>query len=89
MHRTKYLGLWVRKNDIRSLLTKVEEIKMINIPTKVCDVKRFLGLVNCYRDMGGERTHELATLTTLYSIKVKFKRIDVEKNSFIATKKIL
>ena len=47
----EYLGLWVRNNRLRPLLSKVEVIKAINVPTKVCDVRRFVGIVNYYRDM--------------------------------------
>ena len=61
----------------------------INVPTKVRDVQRFVGLVNYYRDMWRKRAHVLAPITKICSTKVKFKWNDVDNNYFIAMKNIV
>ena len=70
---TEYLGLWVSNNVVRPLSSKVEVIKSIDVLTKVCDVRRFVGLENYYRDKWRKRAHTLAPLTKICSTKVKFK----------------
>ena len=46
---TEYLGLWISKYGLRSLLSKVQAIEAIDEPTKVNDIRKFLGIVNSYR----------------------------------------
>ena len=86
---TEYLGLWVINNGVRLLSYKVKAIKSINIPTKVLDVHRFVGLVNYYRDMWCRSAYTLSPLTKIFSTKVKFKWTDVENNAFTAMKNIV
>ena len=87
---TEYLGFWVSNNGVRPLLSKVKAIKAIDVPTKVCDVRRFLVIVNYdYRYMWRNHAHTLAPLTKLCSTKVKFKWTGVENNVFLAMKKIV
>ena len=83
---TEYLDFWVINNGVILLSYKVEAIESIDVPTKVRDVRRFVLLLNYYRDMWCNRAHTLAPLTKLFSTKVKFKRTDVENNAFIAVK---
>ena len=85
---TEYLGFWVRNNLVRPLLYKLEAIKAIDVPTKVCDVQRFVGIGKYYRDILRKRAHTLAPLTKICSTKVNFKWTDVENNYFIAMKTI-
>ena len=68
---------------------KVETIKEIATPTNVRDVRKFLGIVNYYRDMWRKRAHELVPITKICSTEVKFKWTDIENNAFIAMKKIV
>ena len=86
---TEYLGFWVSNNGLRPLSHKVEAIKSIDVPTKLCDVWRFVGLVNYYRYMWRKRAHTLSPLTKLFSMKVKFKWKDIENNAFAAMTKIV
>ena len=67
----------------------MEAIKSINVPTKVRDVQRFVGLVNYYRYMWRKHAHTISPSKKLCSTKVKFKWTDVESNAFIAMKNIL
>ena len=85
----EYFSFWVSNNGVRLISSKVETIKEINIPAKVRDVRRFVGLMNYYRDIWRKRANTLAPLTKLCSMKVKLKWTDVENNDFIATKKIV
>ena len=48
---TEYLGLWISKYRVRYLLSKVQAIEAIDEPTKVNDIRKFLGIVNSYREM--------------------------------------
>ena len=64
------------------LLFKVYVIKA------VCDVQRFVGLVNYYRDIWQKRTHTLSTLTKLCYTKVKFEWTEVEQKYFMDLKNI-
>ena len=73
----EYLGFWVINNGLRLLSSKVESIKSIDVPTKVRDVQRFVGLVNYYKDTWRKRAHTLSPLKKLCSTKVKFKCTDV------------
>ena len=59
---TDYLGFWVISQGMRSLSSKVDNIKKINAPSKVHDARRFVGLLNYYRDMWHKRACTLAPL---------------------------
>ena len=67
-------------------MSKVEAIEAINSTTKVCNILRFVGLVNYYRYMWGKSAHTLAPLTKLCSTKVKLKWTDEENDAFTSTK---
>ena len=43
---TYYLKLWVNKDGVIPLGSKVDAIKAIAVPTKVCDIRRFVGDIN-------------------------------------------
>ena len=86
---TDYIGLWVSKDGIRPLLSKVHSVNTIDAPTKVCCVRWFIGIVNYYRDMWRKHAHTLASLTHLCSTKVKFQWTDLEKNAIMETNKIV
>ena len=72
-HECEYLGFWVTRNGVSPLAKKVEAIKNIQTPKTRKSVRRFVGLVNYYRDMWPRRAHTLAPLTKLTSEKTKFK----------------
>ena len=59
------------------MLPKVEAIKKIYVPTKVCDIHMLVELVNDYRDMWRKHAHKLDPLNKLCSTKVKFEWTDV------------
>ena len=43
---TEYLDFWVRKYGARLMESKVEAVKAIDAPTKVCDVFQLICIVN-------------------------------------------
>ena len=73
MHKTNYLALWVRKNGVRPLVSKLEDIKFIDTSTKGCDVWQLVGIVNYYREMWHKRAHELSPTPKPLTSKVKIK----------------
>ena len=64
-------------------------MKEIDVPTKVRDIRRFLVIINYYRDMWCKHERTLAPLKKLYSTKVKFKWNYVEQKYFTEMKKVL
>ena len=52
-------------------------------------VRRFIGVVSYYRNMWPRRSHTVAPLTKITSIKREFKWIDVEQDAFKKIKRIL
>ena len=87
--KKEYIGFWVSKDVLRPLSSKLESIKSIDVLTKVRNVRRFVGIINFYRDMWRNHAHTLAPVTKLCSTKVKFKWTDLENSGFISTKKIV
>lgn len=65
----EYLGYWLTPKGIRPMVKKVEAIKNLKQPTKVKQVRSFLGMVNYYKDMWRHRSHLLAPLTDLTANK--------------------
>ena len=85
----EYLGYWITQDGVKPLSKKVEAITNLAPPTNRKGVRRFIGLVNYYRDMWGKRSEILAPLTALTSVKVPWKWTDVEQNAFMTMKKIM
>ena len=63
--QVEYLGYLLTRDGIRPLPKKVAAILSIKPPTNVREVRRFLGLVQYYRDLWEKRSHILVPLTTL------------------------
>ena len=78
----EYLGLWVTRNGIHPVHKKVEYIVNMTPPKTIKQLCAFVGLVNYYRYVLAKRSYLLQPLTSLTSIKVKFKWIDVEQKAF-------
>jgi hypothetical protein len=74
---------------MKPLSKKVEAIPNLAPPTNRKDVRRFIGLVNYYRDVWGKRSEILAPLTALTSINVKLTWTDKEQNAFDTMKRIM
>ena len=63
----EYLGYNITREGIKPQDTKVEALRKIAAPTNVRELRRFVGIVNYYRDMWVGRSHKLAPLTALTS----------------------
>ena len=85
----EYLGYWITQNGVKPLSKKVEAITNLAPPTNRKGVRRFIGLVNYYRDMWGKRSEILAPLTALTSINCKWQWTDKEQNAFDTMKRIM
>ena len=78
----KYLGFWVTRDDIKTINIKTEAITNMKPPTYLKEVQKFIGVMNCYRNMW-------PTLTRITSIKHKFKWTQVEQDAFNKIKRIV
>ena len=84
-----YLGYWITRNGIQPQPKKVEAILRLTPPTTKKQLRRFLGMVNYYRDMWRRRSHILSPLTAMCSVKAKFVWHDKEQKAFEDIKKII
>lgn len=70
------------------MLKKVEAINNIAALTTKRQLRRFIGMVNYYRDMWVLRSETLAPLTSLTSKEVKWLQTEVCQQSFYKIKKL-
>jgi hypothetical protein len=61
----KYLGYVLTRDSIKPQSNKVQAILAIKPPTGVKQLRYFLGMVQCYRDIWARWSHMLAPLTSL------------------------
>ncbi len=85
----EYLGYWITRDGIQPVAKKVEAIQRIAEPKNRCELCRFIGVVNYYRDMWVRRSHTLAPLARLTSKTVKWQWTDVERQAFRDMKRII
>jgi hypothetical protein len=85
----EYLGYWISRSYIRPIPKKVEAIKNMVRPATRKELRRFIGMVNYYRDMWVRRSELLAPLTSMTSKKVKFIWMDEHQKAFDNIKKII
>ena len=64
-NQIEYLGFWLTRDGISPLESKVEAIKRIEPPKTQRQLRRFIGMLNFYRDMWRHRSHMIAPLTEL------------------------
>ena len=85
----EYLGYWVTRTGIQPVPKKVAAIHSIAEPKTKKQLRRFIGMVNYYRDMSIRRSELLAPLTKLTSKTAAFKWTAVESKAFRDMKKAL
>jgi hypothetical protein len=85
----EYLGFWLTQTGIQPQPKKVEAISRLTPPKTTKQLRRFLGMVNFYRDMWKGRSHVLAPLTELASKKKPFQWKEEEQKAFELIKKIM
>ena len=88
-HELEYLGYWITRGGVMPIPKKVDAIKNIATPKTKRELRRFIGMVNYYRDMWVRRSEILAPLTSLTSKQAIWKWTDEHQNAFDAMKKIV
>ncbi|MGH7955113.1 MAG: RNase H-like domain-containing protein, partial [Gloeomargaritales cyanobacterium] len=83
------LGFWITQQGIQPLPNKVEAIKKIARPKNRKELRRFIGLVNYYRDMWRHRSDLLAPLSTMTSKNVRWKWTQDAQGAFDKIKRIV
>jgi hypothetical protein len=87
--KLEYLGYWITRNGIQPVSKKVEAIQNIAPPKTKRELRRFIGIVNYYRDMWLRRSDTLAPLSKLTSKTAKWQWTDIEQNAFEKMKRII
>jgi hypothetical protein len=85
----EYLGYWITRDGIQPVSKKVEAIQAIAEPKTKTELRKFIGMVNYYRDMWVRRSHVLAPLTKLTSKEARWQWTNVERKAFNDAKKII
>jgi len=83
----EYLGYWITREGIQPVANKVHAITNIAAPKTKKELRRFIGLVNYYRDMWIRRSHVLAPLALLTSKTTKWQWGKEKKKGFNTMKK--
>jgi hypothetical protein len=87
--RVEYLGYDISRHGIHPQPKKVEAILKMQPPQTKRQLRRFLGMVNYYRDMWKRRSHILAPLTALSSKSVSWKWTKECNESFETIKRVV
>ena len=85
----EYLGYMITRNGIKPLAKKVEAMLRLKPPTTKKQLRRFIGMVNFYRDMWHQRSDTLAPLCALTSSKARWKWTEEHQQSFDKMKRII
>lgn len=85
----EYLGYWITREGIQPQPKKVEAIQRLTSPKTKRQLRRFLGMINYYRDMWKRRSHLIAPLTALVSKKATFTWTKSHENAFQDIKKVI
>ncbi len=88
-HELEYLGYWITRKGIQPIPKKVKAIINIQSPNNRKELRRFIGMINFYRDMWRKRAEVLAPLTALCSTKVKFEWTLKHEKAFKEIKQII
>ena len=78
----EYLGYWITRRGIQPIPKKVDAIKNLAPPKNVRELRRFIGLVNYYRDMWIRQSDVLAPLAALVFKNVPWKWTDKAQEAF-------
>lgn len=85
----EYLGYLLTPNGIKPQPKKVEAISRILPPKNKRQLRRFLGMINYYRDMWRRRSHILAPLTDMVSKSAPWIWTDKQQNAFEQAKQMV
>ena len=65
LHEIEYLGYILTREGIKPQPEKVQAILALKEPTSVKELRKFLGMVQYYRDVWEKQSHMIAPLTDL------------------------
>jgi hypothetical protein len=88
-NKIEYLGYWISWSGIQPIPKKVEAITNMVRSTTREELRRFIGVVNYYREMWVRRSELLAPLTSMTSKNAKFNWTDEHQKLFENIKKII
>ena len=87
----EYLGFLLTSDGIKPQPKKIEAMTRTKLPTNSKQLKRFLGMVNFYRDVWPRRSYVLALLANLSSKTGKMNWIwgQIQQQAFVEAKAML
>jgi hypothetical protein len=85
-HQVQYLGFNISREGISPQKEKIQGILNMAPPKNQKEVRRFVGLVNFYRDLYPRRAEILAPLTTLFGKNTKFQWTQAHQEAFCKMK---
>jgi hypothetical protein len=66
---TNWLGYWLTPRGLKPWLKKIDGILQMDRPKTPKELRKFIGMVNCYRDMWPSHAHILKPLTDHAGLK--------------------
>ena len=85
----EYLGYWITREGIMPIPKKIEALKNVAVPTTKRQLRRFIGLINYYRDMWIRRSEILSPLSKLCSKTIKWQWTEEQQKAFELIKKVV
>ncbi len=85
----EYLGYWITRKGIQPCQSKVTAIQQIAAPKTRKELRKFIGMVNYYRDMWIRRSDVLAPLAALTSKTTPWKWTEKHNEAFETMKRIV
>ena len=79
---TEYLGFLLTREGVKPLPAKVKAIQRMQSPTNKKELRRFIGMVNYYKDMWRLRAHLLTPLSALTGKKSIFTWGEEQQTAF-------
>jgi hypothetical protein len=85
----EYLGYWITRKGIQPCQSKITAIQQIAAPKTKKELRKFIGMVNYYRDMWIRRSDVLAPLAALTSKTTPWKWTKDHNDAFETMKRIV
>ena len=85
----EYLGFCVTRDGVKPINENIEAIINMAPPTSQKEIRRFIGVINHYRNMWPSRSHMIAPFTKLTYINRNFKCMQVKQYAFNKIKRIV
>jgi len=85
----EHLGCWITCTGIKPVYDKVKAVLKIAEPKTQKELRSFIGVENCYRDMWVRRSHVLAPLAALTSKTTTWKWEPQHQKAFAMAKRVI